>query len=138
LIVDKIESRDDAEKPRATIEAVYAQIKSDVGEAMALLPNSYPGGQGMEQGRPTAYTASALRSFVHLELEEWSLASDAANLVIGNGALLDNYVDNFNGSQENSVASLFEVQYGGVTGATTGNQSQSFAPPDFNNGSAFI
>lgn len=138
LILDEIKSREDAEQPRASIEQVYSQIKTDLTEAITLLPESYPGGAGMEAGRPTTYAASALKSLVHLELEEWGEAAAAAGTVIGHGSLLPNYADNFNGSQENGSASLFEVQYGGVTGGTTGSQSISFAPPDFDNGSAFI
>ena len=137
LILDEIKNREDAEQPRATIEQVYSQIKTDLEDAIALLPASYPGGAGMQVGRPTTDAASALKSLVHLEVEEWSEAANAAGVVIGNGSLLPNYADNFNGTNENGPASLFEVQYGGVTGQTTGSQSDAFAPPDFN-GSAFI
>ncbi len=138
LILTEIKTREDAEQPRATIEQVYSQIKTDLADAVPLLPAAYPGGSGMEVGRPTSHAASALQALVHLELEAWSEAADAAAAVIGQGSLLPNYADNFNGSQENGPGSLFEVQYGGVTGETTGSQSSSFAPPDFDNGSAFI
>nr|WKN37276.1 RagB/SusD family nutrient uptake outer membrane protein [Tunicatimonas sp. TK19036] len=138
LILEEIKAREDAEQPRATIEQVYAQIKSDLNDAIALLPTTYPGGPGMEAGRPTTYTASALKAMVHLELEEWNDAASAAEVVIGNGSLLANYADNFNGTQENGPGSLLEVQYGGVTGETTGSQSDGFAPPDFNGSATFL
>jgi len=138
LIIDEIKTREDAELPRASMEDIYSQIFKDLEDAIKLLPTDYQGGAGMETGRPTYYTANALKSLVHLELEEWSDAAETADLVIGHGSLLPNYADNFNGSHENGEASLFEVQYGGVTAQTTGSQSIGFAPPDFENGSAFI
>ncbi|MDF9799326.1 hypothetical protein OKW21_004589 [Catalinimonas alkaloidigena] len=137
LILEEIESREDSEQARASIEQVYAQIKTDIADAITLLPPSYQGGAGMEAGRPTTYAASALKALVHLELEEWNEAAEAASAVIGKGSLLENYADNFNGSQENGPGVLLEVQYGGVTGQTASSQSNGFAPPDFN-GAAFI
>lgn len=134
LILDEIKNREDAEQPRASIEQVYSQIKTDLEDAISLLPAAYSGGVGMQVGRPTTYAANALKSLVHLELEEWGEATNAASVVIGNGSLLPNYADNFNGTSENGPGSLFEVQYGGVTGQTTNAQSNSFAPPDFNGG----
>src|SRR5690606_4659428 len=103
LILEEIKTRSDAEQPRASIEAVYIQIKSDLNDAIHLLPTSYPGNTGMESGRPTSYAASALKSLVHLELEEWTDAAEAAETVISNTemGLLPNYATNFNGSQEN-------------------------------------
>ncbi|CAN0082237.1 unnamed protein product, partial [Chrysoparadoxa australica] len=82
--------------------------------------------------------ASALKAIVHLELEEWGDAASMADDVIGNGSLLDNYADNFNGKSENGPGSLFEIQWGGVTGATTGGVSASHAPPDLNGGAALL
>ncbi|MCC5938263.1 MAG: RagB/SusD family nutrient uptake outer membrane protein [Lunatimonas sp.] len=138
LIVEEIVDRNDAEKPRSGIIEVYAQIKVDINDAIQLLPPSYSGGVGREVGRPTSNAAKALLSIVHLELEEWSEAVTLSQDLHGAGVLLANYSNNFNGSQENSSASFFEVQYGGVIAQTTTNKSIAFAPADFENGSAFI
>lgn len=138
LILERIGSREDSEQPRATISQVYTQIKADLTDAIQLLPTSYTGTTGMEKGRSTSYTASALKAMVHLELEEWGEAASAANAVIGNGSLLPNYADNFNGSNENGSGSLFEIQWGGAIGATTGGVSNSYAPPDLNGGAALL
>ncbi|PPL03682.1 RagB/SusD family nutrient uptake outer membrane protein [Parapedobacter indicus] len=140
LILQEIKTRSDAEQARATIEEVYVQIKSDLDDASRLLPDSYPGNTGMEVGRPTSYAAHALRSLVHLELEEWTEAAAAAQTVISNTSLglLPNYAANFNGSQENGHTSLFEVQYGGVTAATTTAISNFFAPPDLQGGASIL
>jgi len=131
IIEHKVMGREDAEQPRASIEEVYVLIKSDLDDAITLLPTEYTGASGMEVGRPTTYAASALKAMVLLELEEWGNAAQAADAVIGNGALLANYADYFNGSNENSEGSLFEVQYGGTEGGTTSQISRYIKPPDF-------
>jgi hypothetical protein len=133
-ITDEIKTREDAEQPRASIENIYTLIKSDLDDAISLLPTSYSGATGLEVGRPTTYAASALKAMVLLELEEWSAAAQAANAVVGKGQLLANYADNFNGSNENGVGSLFEVQYGGSVGSTTTSISDGNAPPEYNGG----
>ncbi|SHN10124.1 Starch-binding associating with outer membrane [Cyclobacterium lianum] len=138
LIINEIQTREDAELPRESLSTLYTQIKSDLNDAISLLPENYSGGIGMENGRPTVHSARALLSAVHLELEEWNEASQVTNSLIEAGTLLENYADNFNGSQENSEASFFEVQYGGVIGQTTTSKSVAFAPPDFLSGLAFL
>lgn len=132
LIIEEIGSREDAELPRSSMTEVYTHIKQDLGEAINQLPIAYSGGSTMEKGRATSLSAQGLKALVHLELGEWQFALDHARMVIGNGIVLEEYSDNFNGSQENSPAVLFEVQYGGGVGATTSNISQMYAPPDFN------
>jgi len=138
LIVNEVITRTDAELPRESVGNLYTQIKSDLNDAISLLPEDYSGGIGMESGRPTSNSASALLSAVHLELEEWDEASQVTSNLIGEGTLLPDYANNFNGSQENSEASFFEVQYGGVIGQTTTSISVGFAPPDFLGGAAFL
>lgn len=138
LIINEIETRTDSELPRESVSVIYNQIKSDLIDAANLLPENYSGGIGMEIGRPTLKSAKALLSTVHLELEEWNEASQVTGSLIGAGRLLVDYSANFNGSQENSQASFFEVQYGGVIGQTTSSKSVAFAPPNFLNGLAFI
>jgi hypothetical protein len=132
LIVNEIIYREDAEQPRASIEETYTQIKTDLDEAIAILPSAYPGGTGMEIGRATSKSAIALKALVCLELEEWNQVVQLTEQIKDQGNLLPNYANNFNGTQENSAGSLFEVQYGGVSGGTTTNISNMFAPPDYN------
>ncbi|SEJ51685.1 Starch-binding associating with outer membrane [Cyclobacterium xiamenense] len=138
LIINEIETRENAELPRESLLNIYAQIKSDLNDAIGLLPENFPGGIGMETGRATSNSARALLSAVHLELEEWSEAAQVTGNLVGKGSLLADYAANFNGSQENSEASFFEVQYGGVIGQTTTSKSVAFAPPDLLNGAAFL
>ena len=136
LLVNEIKTPADAELPRSSIQEIYTQIKLDLGDAISLLPTTYTGGSGKEVGRPTKYAALALLATVNLELEEWEGVVSNTNEIIGKGRLLDNYADNFNGSQENGPGSIFEVQYGGETGATTINTRDIFAPPALQGGSA--
>lgn len=138
LIVEEIKTPSDAELPRASIEEVYAQIKLDLGEAISLLPTAYTGGSGREVGRATKYAAMALLATVNLELEEWSAVVSNTAGIIGKGSLLENYADNFNGSNENGPGSIFEVQFGGETAATTGNFRNTFAPPSMQGGAATL
>lgn len=136
LILNEIENPVDSELPRSSIEDVYVQIKSDLNDAVGLLPPSYSGGTGLETGRATKYAAMALLARVNLELEEWSQAVTNTETILGTGSLLENYADNFNGTQENGPGSIFEVQYGGEIGATTINTRGTYAPEAFQGGAA--
>lgn len=137
LIVNEVGNREDAELPRASIDDVYNRIKIDLDSAALLLPASYTGTSGMERGRPTSYSAQALKSIVYLELNEWNGAAQAASAVIGHGSLLNLYADNFNGKAENGAGSLFEVQYAGSNPATSTGISNFYAPTSFR-GAALI
>ncbi|NEW83989.1 MAG: RagB/SusD family nutrient uptake outer membrane protein [Mariniphaga sp.] len=136
LIMGEIKVRKDAELPRTAIKDIYIQIKKDLEDAIKMLPVKYLGGSGMEVGRPTSYTATALKALVHLELEEWNDAVNLSGAVMDKGKLLTNYADNFNGTQENGTGSFFEIQYGGVTGTTTSGLSSSFAPTEYSGGAS--
>ena len=136
LLVNEIKTPADAELPRSSIQEIYTQIKLDLGDAITLLPTAYSGGSGKEVGRPTKYAALALMATVNLELEEWEGVVSNTTEIIGKGRLLENYADNFNGSQENGAGSIFEVQYGGETRATTINSRGTYSPPDLQGGAA--
>lgn len=138
LLLEEIKIPSDAELPRSSIEEVYAQIKLDLNDAIGLLPIKYTGGSGMEEGRATKYAAMALLASVNLELEEWNEVVTNTAGIIGKGNLLENYADNFNGSNENGAGSIFEVQYGGDTGATTTSLRNTFAPPTMQGGAATL
>lgn len=138
LLLDEIKMPSDAELPRSSIAEVYAQIKLDLGDAINLLPIKYSGGSGMEEGRATKYAALALLASVNLELEEWNDVVENTADIIGKGRLLTNYADNFNGSNENGVGSIFEVQYGGDTGATTIDLRFIFSPSTMQGGAATL
>jgi len=71
-------------------------------------------------GRPTSWTAKAFLGKMHLYQQEWSAASTLLNDVVNNGPydLLPDYADNFRIAGDNSVESVFSIQF-----ATDGGQS---------------
>lgn len=137
LIINQVNSQEDAQQPRANIEDVYAQIKVDLDSAIALLPTSYNGTLNQEVGRVTSFSAVALKTLVYLETNEWANAVTAANIIIASNKfnLQDIYENNFNGSAENGPQSLFEVQYSATSGSY-GSLYQIFAPaaPPYSSG----
>lgn len=138
LIIKQIKTRDDAEQPRTAIKDIYVQIKADLTDAIALLPATYPASAGMEKGRPTTYSANALKALVHLELQEWEAVKTATTEIITKGSLLATYAASFNGSTENSTATFFEVQYGGVAAATTSAYSLNISPSSLAGGASML
>jgi len=140
LLTEEVTSREESEAARTDIASVYSQIKTDLADAINLLPTEYGGGSGFESGRASRYTALALRALVHLELEEWGEAAQDAQQIIDSDQfeLYANFANNFYGLSENGAESLFEVQFGGVGGGTNAGHSTSLAPPAIANGAAFI
>ncbi|MFD1615290.1 RagB/SusD family nutrient uptake outer membrane protein [Gelatiniphilus marinus] len=96
---------------QAAPSAVWAQIESDLSEAEADLPTSYP---SEWKGRATRGAAKALLGKVYLFQEKWGNAETKLQEVTSMGyALLPNYADNFNGLGENGSESIFEIQFTG-------------------------
>lgn len=137
LITNTVKTPSDAALPRAAVTEVYALIKSDLTDAIASLPTTYSGGNGLEPGRATKYAAQILMAYVHLELEEWSEASAVAGSLIGEGTLLP-FADNFNGSNENGTGSFFEIQYAGPGAGASSSQNSWYLPPAFTGGAASL
>lgn len=96
---------------RATKEEVYAQIETDLEEAIASLPTK-PEYNANDLGRATRSAAQALKAKVHLYQQEWDLAYSLAGDVIGTGFydLMPNYADVWRQVGENQEESIFEVQ----------------------------
>lgn len=115
LIVEPQEPDDDLRPFRTDKEEVYQQIIVDLEEAKAVLPTKSEYGDS-DLGRATRGAATGLLAKVYLTLEEWQKVVELCEEVDALGyELNDNYGDNFNVETENSIESLFEVQY--VAGA---------------------
>lgn len=71
--------------PRTPKEKVYEFVIAELDHAASVLPTSYSGGKGNERGRITKGAALALKARVHLYLEEYQEAVDAAEEVMGLG-----------------------------------------------------
>ena len=101
------------DEPRATAEAVYGQIISDLQLASQL---TFPKGT-TEVGRVTQEAAYAFLGKVLLHSERYSEAQQAFSNVTNHSLLpLENYRDNFSESGEHNDESMFEVGYNGEVG----------------------
>jgi len=99
--------------PNATMEEAYAQVATDLMEAIPDLPPSY---SGNDLGRATKGAAYALLGKTYLQQNKYDSAEEAFRwLVTGDGSslyqLMDNYRDNFLISKENNSESVFEIQF---------------------------
>ncbi len=92
-------------------EKVYAQIETDLKEAAAALPPSYP---SSGTGRVTKGAALALLGKVYLTKKQYTEAVTTLNQVLPLGySLVPNYADVFDPLKKNGPESLFEIQYQG-------------------------
>lgn len=108
---------------------IYNQIASDLAEAEALLPSKTEYASGNE-GRATSGAAATLLGLVELTNGNHSLAEAALRRVVNSDEyeLVPNYADIWGVNNENSVESIFEIQYkAGGTG--TGSSYTEFYTP---------
>jgi tetratricopeptide (TPR) repeat protein len=102
---------DDLRVTRTDKDLVYDQIIEDFEDAIQLLPprEQY---SDADIGRASKGAATGLLAKVHLTLGNWQEVVDLCNDVETLGYELNNeYGQNFDVNNENSVESLFEVQY---------------------------
>ncbi|MCY4562833.1 MAG: RagB/SusD family nutrient uptake outer membrane protein [Flavobacteriaceae bacterium] len=105
--------------PRSTKEEILALVKSDLEKAESMLPTSY---SGDDVGRATRGAAKALLLKVLLWQKDYPAALAKAQEIEGMGySLVDEYTSLFDGSNENSSESVFEIQFAAVTGENTGS-----------------
>jgi len=126
-LVTEILSREEyIQLSRTDQDLVYAQIEQDLQDAAAALPASY--GDPAEDSRATKGAALGLLSRVYLYQNKWQECAGACEGVIAlnNYDLIEDYGSMFDGSNENSEESLFEMQSvgrapGGVWGGSSEN-----------------
>lgn len=111
LRTEPTRSVDDADyRARATIDEVYAQIKADLQEAIALLE---PATSADAKFRANEAAAQAMLAKVHLYAREWQQAADQATAALNttNAVLTPNasYVAAF--TDVSNPESLFEIQF---------------------------
>lgn len=87
---------------------IWDKIEADFQYAVDNLPNSQA-----EYGRPTSWAAKAFLGKTYLYQSKWSDAATLLNDVVNNGPydLTPNYVDNFRLAGDNSVESVFSIQF---------------------------
>jgi starch-binding outer membrane protein, SusD/RagB family len=97
---------------RAPIQAVWAQIETDLKEAAEALPEKsvYP---GSDLGRATKGAANSLLAKAYIFQSKWAEALAASATVIQSGQydLEPNYANIFKISHENGIESIFEIQH---------------------------
>lgn len=126
---------------RTSKDVVYEQIISDLENAANLLPakSTY---SDQDLGRACKGAALGILAKVHLTLGNWSNVVDYATQIENLGYALNiNYADNFNPATENSIESLFEVQYhsdGGYNFWSNENQASWTSPFMGPRGSGFV
>jgi hypothetical protein len=111
ILLKNKEVGDSFEIPRSSADSVYAQIETDLQDAVEALPlkSEYA---ASEMGRATQGAAQALLAKVHLFQDEYQEAEQLARSVIESGeySLYPNYNGIFSREGENSSESVFEVQ----------------------------
>lgn len=141
LITTPLSSDDNLFPARTPVNDIYELIIADLTSAAELLPPKSSYGQ-QDLGRASKGAAYGLLAKVHLTLGNYQEAVNMATQVEGLGyALNDNYYDNFNIQNENSVESIFEVQYasdGGYSFWDNENQASWASPFMGPRGSNFV
>jgi hypothetical protein len=111
LVLKPVEPGGDLRPARTPKADVYAQIISDLTNAISMLPpkEQYT---AADLGRASKGAAVGMLAKVNLTLGNWQKVVDLSNQVKALGYDLNaNYGDNFNPATENSKESLFEIQY---------------------------
>ena len=108
-----------ASNPARSEAELYAFIRKDLDDAIAVLPESYPRKMA---GRFTVWSAHALKSKVALYQGDWTGAASEADAVISSGrfSLVPKFRDVFSMEYENSAESLMEIQASSL-GQSTGD-----------------
>ncbi len=94
---------------RSSVDAVYAQIESDLNDALGLLPapSKFP-----QSGAVTKGMVATELGLVYLTLKQYDKATPLFQSVTQMGySLLPHYADVFKTSNKNSSESVFEIQF---------------------------
>lgn len=102
---------------KASVDAIYQQITTDLSDAATILPLNYPVGNG--RGRATKGAANAILAKVYLTREDWQNASDYAKKVIDSHeySLWDDFADVFKLTSRGGKEAIFSVGFGDAGGA---------------------
>ena len=137
LVLD-LPDLDNLEVNQAPQAAVWDQIIADLTMAEAMLPASW---SDEDLGRPTSGAATALKGKSYLYMQEWGLAHQTLDDLVGQYNLLPatQFGENFSTENENNSESVFELQFLGQSNfvwgtdipqtGTMGNYHIDYAPP---------
>lgn len=102
----RLAATDSGTLQRSSASEVYAQIETDLQNAIAALPTSQT-----QKGRVTKYAAQALLGKVYLFQDKFGEAASMLDNVVGNFTLVSDYGSQFLKTGENGSESVFEVQH---------------------------
>lgn len=139
----KLPDNQNLSQSKTPAKEVYAQIIKDAQTAISLM-NGQTG-----QGYPKPYAANMLLAKVYMTLatnpdlqqdgitenQYWQLAYDEAIKVYGNYNLVSDYASLFNGQNENSSESIFELQLS--QDAANSQMGRNFTPFKYKVGQHF-
>ncbi|TGV02582.1 RagB/SusD family nutrient uptake outer membrane protein [Flavivirga rizhaonensis] len=104
---------DDAFTPKSSVDVVYAQIEEDLISAQALLPSVQDYRGTALLGKASKGAAQTMLGKAYLFQGKWSEAATELEKVVASNDydLLSNFNDNFWPEHDNSIESIFEIQY---------------------------
>lgn len=112
LVTAPVESKENWKQDRASTEAIYAQIISDLTDANAKLwtKSQYP---QTDLGRATKGAAQAMLLKVNLYKHDYPAAEIWGDSIMASNeySLTSNYNENFTLAGENGQESIFEIQF---------------------------
>ncbi|HLR32967.1 MAG TPA: RagB/SusD family nutrient uptake outer membrane protein [Fodinibius sp.] len=135
LVLEELETTDEAFSEKASVEEVYTQIVKDVNSATELLPERYSSGSDI--GRATKGAALTLLGEVHMTRGAFGEAITALEEVTRlDYELLDSYEEVFDPASKNHAESIFDVQFSAGIEDEESRFIYRFAP--FNSGEDII
>ncbi len=112
LILEVAPTREDMFVDRTTVGAIYEQIIKDLQDAEKVLPESW---SGDDLARVDAFAAKALLGEVYMNFQDYATANQYFEQIINSGQFslvpFEDYQDLFNGKNEFSSESLFEINF---------------------------
>jgi hypothetical protein len=128
LHLTPVPNRQEAAKPLASREEIFAQIIKDAQEAIQSLPPK----SKQEAGRVTSGAARTLLANVYIVQKKWAEAETLLKEVVNSNeyALMPTYAEAFSGnaSNKNNKESVFEVQFLEGAAGLNGNFMYQFMP----------
>ena len=106
--------KNNAIAPRTSTQTIYAQVLTDLNDALELLQDSYP---NQERTRPNRYVVMALLARVHLYLEDWQRAEFYSSQIlntIDTYKLLDNLDQVFLAGSQEALWQISPEAWGGL------------------------
>jgi hypothetical protein len=113
-LMDKYAKAVGEDKPRATVDEIYALIISDLQDAIAALPLK-SGYDDANIGRANSQAAQALLARAHMQRGDYNLAEPLLEAIIDtqefDGWKSIPYIENFREEMEFNAESLFEISF---------------------------